>query len=197
MTGRSAAGGLGLRPASVTPQPSHALWVRDHWGGELPRGMPKPGLGVSRRRSRGVGAVRLSRCDYLVNERREVMRWPSMQTGSRRSRRSHRRPVPSVLSPTCRRSERRLVDAERVRDSVPLWFHTFALAPGIYTRGYCARSRLSPGGARRGLGLRGVACLTWARLTASTAFSRRPGVRGALSRSTMSSTSTGCVLALA
>ncbi len=26
-------------------------------------------------------------------------------------------------------------DAERVRDSVPLWFHTFALAPGIYTRG--------------------------------------------------------------
>ena len=27
------------------------------------------------------------------------------------------------------------VDAERVRDSVPLWFHTFALAPGIYTPG--------------------------------------------------------------
>jgi tRNA (mo5U34)-methyltransferase len=26
-------------------------------------------------------------------------------------------------------------DAERVRDSVPLWFHTFALAPGIYTPG--------------------------------------------------------------
>ena len=26
-------------------------------------------------------------------------------------------------------------EAERVRDSVPLWFHTFALAPGIYTRG--------------------------------------------------------------
>src|SRR6266581_7374573 len=26
-------------------------------------------------------------------------------------------------------------DAERVRDSVPLWFHTFALAPGIYTLG--------------------------------------------------------------
>lgn len=26
-------------------------------------------------------------------------------------------------------------DAERVRDSVPLWFHTFALAPGVYTRG--------------------------------------------------------------
>jgi tRNA (mo5U34)-methyltransferase len=25
--------------------------------------------------------------------------------------------------------------AERVRDSTPLWFHTFALAPGIYTRG--------------------------------------------------------------
>ena len=25
--------------------------------------------------------------------------------------------------------------AERVRDSVPLWFHTFALAPGIYTPG--------------------------------------------------------------
>ncbi len=28
-----------------------------------------------------------------------------------------------------------VVDAERVRDSVPLWFHTFALAPGIYTPG--------------------------------------------------------------
>ena len=27
------------------------------------------------------------------------------------------------------------VDAERVRDSVPLWFHTFALAPGVYTPG--------------------------------------------------------------
>ena len=27
------------------------------------------------------------------------------------------------------------LDARRVRDSVPLWFHTFALAPGIYTRG--------------------------------------------------------------
>jgi tRNA (mo5U34)-methyltransferase len=26
-------------------------------------------------------------------------------------------------------------DAKRVRDSVPLWFHTFALAPGIYTPG--------------------------------------------------------------
>ncbi|MDX6645465.1 MAG: tRNA (mo5U34)-methyltransferase [Miltoncostaeaceae bacterium] len=26
-------------------------------------------------------------------------------------------------------------DAQRVRDSVPLWFHTFALAPGIYTPG--------------------------------------------------------------
>jgi tRNA (mo5U34)-methyltransferase len=26
-------------------------------------------------------------------------------------------------------------DAARVRDSVPLWFHTFALAPGVYTPG--------------------------------------------------------------
>jgi tRNA (mo5U34)-methyltransferase len=26
-------------------------------------------------------------------------------------------------------------EAERARDSVPLWFHTFALAPGIYTPG--------------------------------------------------------------
>src|SRR6478736_2736260 len=25
--------------------------------------------------------------------------------------------------------------AERVRDRVPLWFHTFALAPGVYTPG--------------------------------------------------------------
>ena len=29
----------------------------------------------------------------------------------------------------------RVVDAERVRDSVSLWFHTFALAPGVYTPG--------------------------------------------------------------
>jgi tRNA (mo5U34)-methyltransferase len=28
-----------------------------------------------------------------------------------------------------------LEDALRVRDSVPLWFHTFALAPGVYTPG--------------------------------------------------------------
>ena len=28
-----------------------------------------------------------------------------------------------------------VADAERVRASVPLWFHTFALAPGIYTPG--------------------------------------------------------------
>ena len=27
------------------------------------------------------------------------------------------------------------VDAERVRGSVPVWFHTFALAPGVYTPG--------------------------------------------------------------
>jgi tRNA (mo5U34)-methyltransferase len=26
-------------------------------------------------------------------------------------------------------------EAERVRDSVPLWFHTFALSPGVYTPG--------------------------------------------------------------
>ena len=26
-------------------------------------------------------------------------------------------------------------DAARVRDCVPLWFHTFALAPGVYTPG--------------------------------------------------------------
>ena len=28
-----------------------------------------------------------------------------------------------------------VADAVRVRDSVPLWFHTFALAPGVYTPG--------------------------------------------------------------
>jgi tRNA (mo5U34)-methyltransferase len=28
-----------------------------------------------------------------------------------------------------------VADAERVRASVPLWFHTFALAPGVYTPG--------------------------------------------------------------
>jgi len=29
----------------------------------------------------------------------------------------------------------RAAEAERVRDSVALWFRTFALAPGIYTPG--------------------------------------------------------------
>jgi tRNA (mo5U34)-methyltransferase len=28
-----------------------------------------------------------------------------------------------------------ITEAERVRDSVPVWFHTFALAPGVYTPG--------------------------------------------------------------
>ncbi len=39
--------------------------------------------------------------------------------------------------------------AERVRDSVPLWFYTFALAPGIYTPGI-ARDHGYACGARRG-----------------------------------------------
>ena len=38
-------------------------------------------------------------------------------------------------SPPARRRKGPAADAERVRDSVPLWFHTFALAPGIYTPG--------------------------------------------------------------
>ena len=42
--------------------------------------------------------------------------------------------VPSGLSPSYAIRSATL-DAERVRDSVPLWFHTFALAPGIYTPG--------------------------------------------------------------
>ncbi len=40
-------------------------------------------------------------------------------------------------------------DAERVRDSVPLWFHTFALAPGIYTPGIARDHGYRLGGARR------------------------------------------------
>ena len=60
------------------------------------------------------------------------MRWQSMQS---RLSRSLRRPVPSGLSPTCYAIGAPAADAERVRDSVPLWFHTFALAPGIYTPG--------------------------------------------------------------
>ena len=38
--------------------------------------------------------------------------------------------------------------AERIRDSVPLWFHTFALAPGIYTPGIARDHgyRLAPPG---------------------------------------------------
>ena len=80
--------------------------------------------------------------------------------------------------------------AERVRDSVPLWFHTFALAPGVYTPGIARDHgyRLAVLDADRFAGR------TSARSMASTAFSRRPSVRGALSRSTMSSTSTGCGL---
>ncbi len=39
--------------------------------------------------------------------------------------------MPSGLSPTCRRSARRPRTRERVRDSVPLWFHTFVLSPVI------------------------------------------------------------------
>jgi len=51
-------------------------------------------------------------------------------------------------------------------------------------------------GVRPAIGLRAVACSTWARLTASTASLPRPAGRGALSRSTISSLSTGCVLGL-
>jgi tRNA (mo5U34)-methyltransferase len=44
--------------------------------------------------------------------------------------------------------------AERVRDSVPLWFHTFALAPGVYTPGIARDHgyRLSVLGADRFVG---------------------------------------------
>ncbi len=35
-------------------------------------------------------------------------------------------------------------DAERARDSVPVWFHTFALAPGIYTPGLARDHRYRP-----------------------------------------------------
>ena len=76
------------------------------------------------------------------------------------------------------------LDAERVRDSVPLWFHTFALAPGIYTPGIARHHgyRLVVLGADR-FARRSV--LDVSALTASTAFSRRPGVRAGLSRVTV------------
>jgi len=55
------------------------------------------------------------------------------------------RPVATEKIPETSAAERVVADvhaidapaahAERVRDSVPLWFHTFALAPGIYTPG--------------------------------------------------------------
>lgn len=32
-------------------------------------------------------------------------------------------------------------EAERVRDSVPIWFHTFQLAPGVYTPGFARDHR--------------------------------------------------------
>jgi tRNA (mo5U34)-methyltransferase len=35
-------------------------------------------------------------------------------------------------------------EAERVRDSVPVWFHTFALSPGIYTPGLARDHRYRP-----------------------------------------------------
>ena len=87
-------------------------------------------------------------------------------------------------------------DAERVRDSVPLWFHTFALAPGVYTPGIARDHgyRLAVLGADR---FAGRSVLEVGAFDGSTASSRRLAVRGALSRSTMSSTSTGCVLASA
>ena len=88
------------------------------------------------------------------------------------------------------------VDAERVRDSVPLWFHTFALAPGIYTPGIARDHgyRLAVLGADR---FAGRSVLDVGAFDGFYSFLAEAPVRGALSRSTMSSTSTGCVLALA
>ena len=79
-------------------------------------------------------ASRLSRCDYLVNE-----------TGGD-ALAVHADAVEAVEAiPETSGAERVVADvlaigapagdAERVRDSVPLWFHTFALAPGTYTPG--------------------------------------------------------------
>jgi Domain of unknown function (DUF1918) len=83
--------------------------------------------------------------------------------------------------------------AERVRDSVPLWFHTFALAPGIYTPGIARDHgyRLAVLGADRfaGRSVLDVSAFDGFYI----ASSRRPAARGALSRSITSSTSTGCV----
>src|SRR6476659_9274531 len=67
-------------------------------------------------------------------------------------------------------------DAERVRDSVPLWFHTFALAPGVYTPGIARDHgyRLAVLGANR---LAGAACSTSAPSTASIVSWKRSAVR--------------------
>ena len=57
-----------------------------------------------------------------------------MQSRASRSSRSRRRRPPSGRSPTC--ADRRAGRGRRAGPrSVPLWFHTFALAPGVYTPG--------------------------------------------------------------
>ena len=58
-------------------------------------------------------------------------------------RRSPIRPPPSGLSPTCWRSMRR-GRSPSARDAVPVWFHTFALAPGVYTPGLARDHRYRP-----------------------------------------------------
>jgi hypothetical protein len=82
------------------------------------------------------------------------------------------------------------LEAVRLRDSVPLWFHTFALGQGIYTPGL-ARDHVYrlPVLARNAS--RGAACWTLGPSTASTASSPNGGARVALSRWTTSSTSNG------
>ena len=86
-----------------------------------------------------------------------------------------------------------VVDAERVRDSVPLWFHTFAVAPGIYTPGIARDHgyRLAVLGANR---FAGRSVLDVGAFDGFYSFPRSSAVRDALSRSTMSNTSTGCAL---
>ena len=75
------------------------------------------------------------------------------------------------------------LDAKRVGDSVRLWFHTFALAPGINTPGIARNHGYRLGCSAR-IVLRAVARSMWACLTASTASSRSAAARVALSRST-------------
>src|SRR5450755_2826785 len=118
------------------------------------------------------------------------MRWKPMHTRSSRSSRSPRRPPPSTSPPT----STRLAPCQWRRSASAIRFRC-GFTPSRLRRGStrpaspATTATASRSSAR--IVLRAVACLTWARSTASTVFSRSSAARGACSRSTTSSTSTG------